>query len=76
MIIAKKLTLIQKNPGVRIDYTHVQQINNAFLSELSKEVLIIEGETEDSFGLRKYSYDKIPIENLELMIVEFHVPKV
>lgn len=70
-IIARRLTLIQKNSGVRIDYTHVTEFHNVFVKALGKLCLLIEGETQDVADGRCYSCETVPIENLE-----FYIPKV
>lgn len=68
MIIAKRLYIITKR-GVKIDYTHVEQI------ETKKEQLKIRGETNDKFGMRCNTIDIFGIDELLTMHVEFYVPK-
>jgi hypothetical protein len=73
-IIAKKLVLIQKNPGIRTDYTHILDIG--FFREKGQEYMVVRGESLDSFDMPRPVYDKYKIDDLELMLVEFYIPKV
>lgn len=67
-IIAKKIKVIQKN-GLTIDYTHVTSIKT------EGKYLYVEGETLDFLKMSRLTYDRNPIEDINMMLVEFYIPK-
>jgi len=69
MIIARRLTIIQKN-GMRFDFTHIEEITTL------DNTLFIKGETDDVANGRVKTHDRFPIEHLEHMYVDWYIPKV
>ena len=67
-ILAKKLVIITES-GRKIEYTHVTLI------DAEGKILIVHGETNDSYGMRCNVRDNHNIEGLLVTWIEWHVPK-
>lgn len=74
-IVAKRVIVIQKNGLVRVEYTHITQIRTQYEEGIGDTIIII-GETNDTQKNRIQTVDKYSIHNLELMIVDWYIPKV
>jgi len=71
MIIAKRLSIFQKNTSSRIDYTHVERL------ETKDGFLYITGETDIAlYNMRGIVHDKYFIKDLEHMYVDWYIPKI
>lgn len=75
--IFAKVTVLHKN-GFRTDYTHVTEfkVYNP-LPRIHPEYepyILIKGESLDSFDMPQSILDKLPVKDLQMTIIDWHIP--
>ena len=75
-IFARHVTVLHRN-GYRTDYTHVTELkvhNPLPRKGRDEPMLLIKGEIDDVAGGRCNTVDKLPIKDLHMTIIDWHIP--